>query len=528
MKRSVTRRELLSLIALAGAGSGVFAASAALGLMPDSRLELARIPQAGDDGAFEGDGSRPLAVVLGAGLSGLAVAYELTKAGHRCVVLEAGGRAGGRILTLRAGDVVEELGNVQVCRFDDEPHLYFNAGAARIPQQHRHVMHYCRELGVELEHFINENKEAYIQDDEVMGGKPLRNREFTTHLRGFMAELMAKNFSEAELNAPFNRTEAEALLGAVRSFGDLDEDDVYKGSSRAGYQSKGYLEHGVQKDIVSLHELLKSRFLDSALNANEGETGPVLFQAVGGMDRLTAGFTDRLPGRVRYNTLVKSVRLNERSVSVAYQSGGESREVEADYCFNCIPTHLMAGIDNNFPAEYREAMGYVRRGEAYKSAFQTKTRFWEDESIYGGITWTAHPIRQIWYPSHGAHKRKGVILSAYDYVGDMGLHRLTQAQRLETAIQQGEKIHPGYRQQVEHGVTVAWHRMNHMLGCAARWQRNPGEGWSAREQRLYRTLQQPAGGRHYIIGDQMSVHSAWQESAILSAHWALKDMVKRL
>lgn len=508
------------MIALTGAGSGLFAASSALNLMPDSRLTVPKIaPVSG--------ANRPKVAILGAGLSGLTVAYELGKAGYDCLVLEAGRKAGGRILTVRAGDVIEELGNVQMCEFDDEPHMYFNAGAARIPQQHRNVMHYCKELDVELEHFINENKEAYFQDDAVMDGKPVKNREFTTHLRGFMAEIMAKNFTDAELDSPFEQHEAEALLNAIRAFGDLNEDDLYKGSTRAGYKSGGFLEHGTQKDILSLHELLKSRFTGSALRANEGETGPVLFQPVGGMDKLIQGFVNKLPGKVQYNTLVKSVRLGANAVTITYEHNGDRRQLEADYCFNCIPTHLMAGIDNNFPAEYREAMQYVRRGEAYKSAFQAKTRFWENEDIYGGISWTAQAIQQIWYPSHGAHKQKGIILSAYDYGGSRKLTQLTQEQRIETALRQGEKIHPGYRQQVEKGITVAWHRMNNMLGCSARWQRNRITGWSAEEERLYHTLQQPAGGRHYTIGDQVSVHSAWQESAVLSAHWALNDMVAR-
>ena len=70
--------------------------------------------------------------------------------------------------------------------------------------------------------------------------------------------------------------------------------------------------------------------------------------------------------------------------------------------------------------------------------------------------------------------------------------------------------------------------MNNMLGCAARWQRNRGRGWTAEEERLFQTLRQPAGGRHYTIGDQVTMHSAWMESAVLSAHWALGDMVTRI
>ena len=36
-------------------------------------------------------------------------------------------------MTLRHGDLVDEIGNRHYCEFDDEPHMYFNAGAARIP-----------------------------------------------------------------------------------------------------------------------------------------------------------------------------------------------------------------------------------------------------------------------------------------------------------------------------------------------------------------------------------------------------------
>ena len=40
-------------------------------------------------------------VVAGAGISGLSCAYELTKRGHEVTLLEALGRTGGHILTVR-------------------------------------------------------------------------------------------------------------------------------------------------------------------------------------------------------------------------------------------------------------------------------------------------------------------------------------------------------------------------------------------------------------------------------------------
>ena len=116
---------------------------------------------------------------------------------------------------------------------------------------------YCKELNVELEVFINENKTSLVQDDDMLGGRPIRNIDYTTNMRGFMAELMAKAMSSDELNAPFTESEAETLLNMIRSFGDLNEHDIYSGSYRAGYAEGGVLKHGVQKDMIAFRDLLK-------------------------------------------------------------------------------------------------------------------------------------------------------------------------------------------------------------------------------------------------------------------------------
>jgi len=517
MTKKVTRRELLTLLAATGSTAAVMNASAQLGLLPDTALSVPSIPN--PDAT-----NRPSVVVLGAGIAGLTAAYELDKAGYDCVVLEAAPKAGGRCRTYRSGDVIDEVGNTQVVGFDAEPHLYFNAGPARIPSTHRNVLHYCKELGVDLEVFINENKEAFYQDDAMFGGEPIKNRLLTTNVRGFMAEIIAKNLDRIELDESLDQWETEALLNAVRAFGDLSENDVFDGSFRAGYARGGFLDHGEQFETVALKELLKTGFLRNALSANEGETGPMLFQPVGGMDMLAQGFVRQLPDKIFYNIAVTGVNLAEAGVHVDYEHNGVKYQLEADYCFNCIPSHLVTGIANNFPADYTEALQYIRRGEAYKAAFQTKNRFWEKNDIYGGISWSNTPSRQFWYPPQGLFKEKGVVLAAYDFGGGMHFTKLPQEKRLEAHIRDAQKIHPEFREQSEHGITIAWHRMNHMLGCSARFARNFG-GWSAEEERLYHTLQQPAGGRHYMIGDQVSQHSAWMESAVQSAHFAINHML---
>jgi monoamine oxidase len=117
--------------------------------------------------------------ILGAGIAGLIAAYELSRKGYEVTILDASHRAGGRNLTLRHGDIVDEIGNPQVCRFAPDPDLYFNAGPARIPGHHITLLDYCRELGVELAPFSDENRNAWVQDDAAFGGKPVRKTRAT-------------------------------------------------------------------------------------------------------------------------------------------------------------------------------------------------------------------------------------------------------------------------------------------------------------------------------------------------------------
>ena len=97
-------------------------------------------------------------VVLEAGLSGLAVGYELGKLGYDYRVLEARDRVGGVSWTIRRGTQHRELGpegSRQVCAFEDDQ--YFNAGPWRIPHTDSEVLNYCKELGVPLQIFLNES-----------------------------------------------------------------------------------------------------------------------------------------------------------------------------------------------------------------------------------------------------------------------------------------------------------------------------------------------------------------------------------
>src|SRR5947209_1267749 len=58
-------------------------------------------------------------VILGAGLAGMSAAYELTKLGYTCTILEARNRSGGRCWSVRKNSTNTETGNItQTANFD--------------------------------------------------------------------------------------------------------------------------------------------------------------------------------------------------------------------------------------------------------------------------------------------------------------------------------------------------------------------------------------------------------------------------
>ncbi len=516
MKSPLSRRHFLQLAGAVGGSTAVHRVAMGLGLTPPAhaaeRPDLAPLPR----------GQAKSVVILGAGIAGLTCAYELERKGYDVLVLEASHRTGGRVLTLRSGDKVDEIGATQVCQFDEEPHLFFNAGAARIPGHHSALLGYCREFGVELAPFINENRNAWVQDDATNGGRPLRNREYVADMRGFVAELLAKSLNHAQFEAPLTEADYTRLLDYLRQFGELDRQHRYKGSARAGLALHDYTKPGKLKSPADFRNLLHSPILSTANFSESYDQSAMLMEPVGGMDRIVTAFVGQLRKPVTLNAIVERIWLKDNGVEIVYRLKGRQRVVQADYCLNSIPTHLVAGLEHNFPADYAAGLTAIPRGKLAKIGLQAKERFWEREGIYGGISWTMQDIQQIWYPAHGIHRQKGIVLGAYTFGDAVGekLSRLNPQGRIELALAQGSKVHPAYRDQMENGVAVCWHRMNHMLGCSARWTEALRAEW-------YERLQAPAGN-HWLIGDQISYHPGWQEGAVHSAFHALADLGQRV
>jgi monoamine oxidase len=515
-----TRRGFLNLVGRAGGAAAVYHTMAAMGLLPvpTAYAEPPALPPA--------SGSGTTIAILGAGIAGMTAAYELRKAGYDCRILEARSRPGGRNWTIRAGDRIVERAAIQACSFDAEPHLYLNAGPARLPPHHRAILSYCRAFGVPLEVMVNDNRAALFQDDRAFGGKPVVARRVINDGRGFIAELLAKAIDGTALDGAVAAEDKERLLAFVRSFGALRADDRYQGSWRSGFAQlpgAGAMP-GRLDEPLAFAELLRSDFWHYKMHFAEGfDFAATMLQPVGGMDRIAMAFAERLGDAITYDAAVTAIRREGAGARILFRDGGGSeRALDADYVVCTIPLPVLATIPADFSAEFAAAIRGGHYVKAAKIGFQSR-RFWEeDEEIYGGISWTDREITQIWYPSSGFQQPSGILLGAYIWSDEIGeaVARLTPEQRLAAAVASGAKLHAQYPAEVSRGVSICWGEIPFSAGAWADWTR-------AERETVYATLCKPDGPFH-LAGEHLSYLTGWQEGAVLSAHDAVAAIAERV
>ena len=327
--------------------------------------------------------------------------------------------------------------------------------------------------------------------------------------------------------------EKAMLRDALKSWGALDKDYAYTrglaSSERRGYDKEpggGLSAEPEFSEPMKLDDILNAKAWQALVAGSQYEFQTTMFQPVGGMDMIAKAFAREVGPLIRYDARVTAIRQSERGVTVAYEDtrSGKMTRVEADWCIAAIPLSILGQIELEVSAPMAAAIAAVPYVPAVKIGLEMKRRFWEeDEAIYGGITTTDLPIRNIGYPCTGyGGKGPAVLLGTYAIFNAFAFEfgSLPPEERIAKALEWGAQIHPQYKQEFASGVAVAWQRNPATLGCFANWS-------EAARKAHYRDLC-ALDGRIVLAGEHASYLPAWQEGAVLSALDAVQRLHRRV
>ena len=513
----VSRRSFIRRLAAVGGLGLAFAAMRGLGHASDAHAQAPpTLPP--------GHGAGVHVAVLGAGIAGLALTYQLERAGFRVTLMEARDRLGGRNWTVRNGSRIEMVGEAdQVARLSEG--LYFNAGPARIPSHHQGLLDYCRILGVPLEVEVNASRSALIQSDAAFGGRPIQQRQAINDLRGQISELLAKAINRHALDAELSAQDRERLLAFLRNYGDLNGDLAFERTTRSGYRiMPGAADQvGVARDPLPLSELLGDPQLSSILFDENIVMQATMFQPVGGMDRIPAGFERAIRSPVLRGAEVRRIRHDPRGVDIAWRdrASGQMHDLRADYAVVTVPLTVLSGLDTDFSAPVKAAIAGAVYDHSAKVAFEAP-RFWEREQIYGGLSFGGAGTGVVWYPSSGFQGDRGLLIGAYvSGAAGAAFEALPVARQIEMARATVERLHPGHGADLVNPLVVDWNRIPFNLGPWVHWSE------SEADQAAYRLLNRP-DGRVYFSGAHVSQLPSWQEGAVFAAHRTVGDLALRV
>ena len=435
-------------------------------------------------------------IIVGAGLAGLAAGYELKRAGHTPIILEAQRRVGGRVYTLRDP-------------FTDG--LYAEVGAMRIPRAHTLTMEYVEKFGLKTNDFAMDNPNGYY----YMGGKKVRASEAAVDpsLLGFDVFDHEKGKTAGQMYMKA----IQPLIDNLQKNGDSAWDEIV--SQYDQYSTREFLEvNGWSEGMIEMFGLLANQ--ESVMNSSflelfredSGNYYTNMIEIEGGTDRLPHAFLPELKGNIRFGAKMIAIDQSPDDVTIHYQTHAGRFSETGDYAIITVPFPVLRHVEvlKPFTRAKQRAIRQLHYDASAKILFQCKRRFWEeDDGIFGGGTLTDLPIRNLYYPNHGRETGRGIILASYTWSEDaQRWGSLKPDDRIVQALDDVAEIHPQIMKEFEVGTSWMWHDDEFAGGAFALF--DPGQ-----QTLLHDEIVKPDRRIHFA-GEHTSLHHAWIQGAFES------------
>ncbi len=441
-------------------------------------------------------------IVIGAGLAGLAAAFEVQQSGGQPIVLEARSRVGGRVFTLRDG-------------FHEGQ--YAEGGGEFIEAFHHRVLGLAQQLDLPLEEVLGmvgwsrwlafNGKVGAASDAGVWGAD-------------LSGEIMKPWEALAELGKAVpdpshpDRAPSAAILDKESAANWIDSLSTHPLAKKV-FSARLRSEYLMEPEEHSLLDLARW----GAYYYNRPGEDRLAYRIAGGNDQLPKALA-RLLADVRLNCVVTAIRQSDVGVRVTYRQGNTFQHLDADYAVLAIPLGPARQIefDPPLPEAHKAVLNGLPYGAVTKVLIQYRRPFWIEHNWNGNLL-SDRPLTAIWYPT-ATQTGDGGILTVYTgAAAGAKFSALSDEDRITTAIREIDELFPGSAQWVCAARTIAWRNEPYSQGGYAGF--TPGAVTAH-----WQTLRQPAG-RVYLAGEHTADHQGYMEGAVESGQRAAQEIAQR-
>jgi monoamine oxidase len=418
------------------------------------------------------------AVVVGAGLAGLAAAEQLHRLGRTVVVFEASGRLGGRCFTDR-----EHFGAQHV-----------ELGGEFIDVHHPNVHAVVGRFGLHLDPVDADPTLATLV---VHGGRRYRLDALPEEVEADLARYRGAVRCLIEGVDPFDVLGSDALDRLDdRSVADWLDSLALHPLARLLVDDDVRTGNMVEPSESSLAELA----WDEALIRAGGLDGHERFRVREGNDAMVHALAGVLAEPVLLDSPVVAIDAGDDIVEVHT----EATRTSAAYVVVACPLAAVGAMSvrPSLPQDWRAAIGELRYGRGGKIAFRYPLRWWRDDGWSGRVI-TDGVIRHVWEPTEAQPGPGGVL--TIDVSADLSSFALGDEALLDelAGLFPGAPVHDA----------LAAHRID--------WTSERGLGGSyvrfgaGQVRRFARALREPCG-RLILAGEHTDDFLGYLEGALRS------------
>jgi monoamine oxidase len=419
-------------------------------------------------------------VIVGAGLSGLAAAHALKKAGWTVTILEARERTGGRVHSFR---------------FRQNPELVCELGGEWVGDSHERMKALCHDFGIPLK---DHRFEASLMRDGVV--KRPGQWDFSPQAKAAFEK--------------FKQTYKQYAHGdKVR----LDQYDWWTWLDEIGFTEDDLLLRDLQ-DSTDFGETIRmvSAYTAAAEYFESSPANEMDYKIEGGNSRLV----DALVARIGEAAILRghpAQRITQHAGQVTVTANG--RDFTADACICTVPARTLDKIafDPPLPAVQRAAAEKLQYARIIKNSVLFRERFWGAENFSLVSDVTSH---YYFHSTKDQPGRQGILCSYA--VGEKADVLAAQNARRRSEIITRDLLPlseraPDLALDIQ---SMAWQRDVYTQGAYAFYR--PGQWFTLRP-----ILQQPHG-KVLFAGEHLADWQGFMEGAVDTGEAAAQALTGRI